>query len=538
VENVRRINTRDTADNDAYDQEPPDDERALQRTPPQDLDAEQCVLGGMLLSRTAIEEVVEVIDPGDYYRPAHETIHRAIVELAVNGEPADPITVADALRKAGTLDRVGGPPYLHHLVNHVPTAGNAEHYAAIVREHAARRRVIESALRITQRGYEADIPADELRALARQEIETATEATGPHTADTTGWDFSDLTPVLDGTHKPAQPVVGARDDGIGLFYPGRINGIQGESEAGKSWVALISCLVEMNRGNLVVYIDFEDSEEGVVSRLLLIGGTPQDIAERFLYVRPGATPNPAALRAFIARIGALQPTLVIVDGVTEAMVMLGLELKENTEIAKFGRMLLRPLADTGAAVVPLDHVVKNNESRGRYALGGVHKLNAVDGVQYMLEAVRPFGINTEGRSRLRVAKDRPAQIRKHALPGGRNPMHWFADLVIRSEGDEFAEAHLYPPVQHVDDPTDRTAEEEKEAKEETEIKDREAKVLDVLRKSTEPLSKNAVEELIEGRASITRRALTRLVHAGHVQQHGGRRGAVLHSLPETAVDAS
>jgi RecA-family ATPase len=191
----------------------------------------------------------------------------------------------------------------------------------------------------------------------------------------------------------------------------------------------------MNRGNTVVYMDFEDSEEGVVSRLLLIGATPDQIAALFLYVRPGVTPTPVQLRAFIATIAERTPTLIIVDGVTEAMTMLGGELKENSDIARFGRTLLRPLADTGAAVVPLDHVVKNSESRGRYSLGGVHKLNAVDGVQYMLEAVRPFGINTEGRSRLRIAKDRPAQIRRHALPGGRNPMHWFADLVIRSEGD-------------------------------------------------------------------------------------------------------
>lgn len=528
MENVRHINPRD--DNAGGG--------GFERVPPQDLDAEQAVLGAMLYGHQAIADASAAMDPADHYRPAHETIHRAILAIHADGDPVDPITLTAALGKTGEIARIGGSTYIHTLANAVPTAANAEHYAEIVHERAVRRRVIETATRIAQQGYDASIPANELRALAREEIQAVTEDDGPGAADATGWDFSDLTPVLDGTHKPAQPVVGARDDGVGLFYPGRVNGIQGESEAGKSWVALISSLVEINRGNRVVYIDFEDSEEGVVSRLLLIGGTPQDISERFLYVRPGTTPAPAALRAFIARIGALQPTLVIVDGVTEAMVMLGLELKENTEIAKFGRMLLRPLADTGAAVVPLDHVVKNNESRGRYALGGVHKLNAVDGVQYMLEAVRPFGINTEGRSRLRVAKDRPAQIRKHALPGGRNPMHWFADLVIRSEGDQFATAHLFPPIQHTEDPADMTASEEQAAKGEAEIKEREDRVLQVLAKASEPMSKNALEELIPGRASVTRRALTRLVHGGRVVAEKGLRGAALHRLPEAKGTAS
>jgi hypothetical protein len=487
----------------------------------------------MLLSPSVIPDVAQILEGPEFYWPVHETVYTAIVDLAARGEPVDPITLTDHLRRTGDLTRVGGPAYLHELPTAAPSAANAPYYAEKVHAAAVRREVLRATSEADHllRSGEGEL-ADVLD-LVQEKISRAVQTTGPRPAgtDTTGWTFSDLTPVLDGTHKPQQPTIGARDDGVGLFYPGRVNGIQGESEAGKSWVALISCLVEINRGNHVAYLDFEDSEAGVVSRLLLIGANPDDIQRLFHYVRPGTTPTSVQLRQFIARIGDLGPSLIIVDGVTEAMVMMGLELKENTEIAKFGRMLLRPLADTGAAVVPLDHVVKNNESRGRYALGGVHKLNAVDGVQYMLEAVRPFGINTEGRSRLRIAKDRPAQIRRHALPGGRNPMHWFADLVIRSEGEEFAAAHLYPPIQHTDDPQDTAAATDKAAQEEADIKDRETAVLDALAKATEPMSKNALEELIPGRASVTRRALTRLVHAGTVVTEVGPRKAVLHRLP-------
>lgn len=520
MDNVRLINPRDSADDDG-----------LTRVPPQDLDTERAVLGGMILSPYVIPDVVEILEGPEFYNRHHETIYLTLVDLATRGEPVDPLSLTEALRKTGDLQRVGGVTYLHSLVDAVPIAANAPVYAATIRDIAARRSILTATTEVDQlvRSGQGDL-ADVID-LVREKISRATEASSPRATDATGWTFSDLTPVLDGTHKPQQPVVGARDDGIGLFYPGRVNGIQGESEAGKSWVALISCLVEINRGNHVAYLDFEDSEAGVVSRLLLIGANPDDIRQLFHYVRPGSTPTPVQLRQFVARIGDLGPSLIIVDGVTEAMVMMGLELTDNSEVAKFGRMLLRPLADTGAAVVPLDHVVKNNESRGRYALGGVHKLNAVDGVQYMLEAVRPFGINTEGRSRLRIAKDRPAQIRRHALPGGRNPMHWFADLVIRSEGDTFADAHLYPPIQHTDDPQDTAAVKDKAAQEEADIKDRETAVLDALAKATEPMSKNALEELIPGRASVTRRALTRLVHAGRVVTEQGPRKATLHRLP-------
>ncbi|MET9414114.1 DnaB-like helicase N-terminal domain-containing protein [Streptomyces klenkii] len=507
--------------------------------PPHDADAEQAVLGSMILDRNAILKVCEITEGRDFYKPAHETIYDAILTLSTRGEPVDPITLGEFLTKRGDLNRVGGTPYLHALGRAVPTVAHAEPYAEIVRSCAVRRRALEALTRgeATIRGGTGDL--DTMLGTVREEVMAATDPDAARLGgDTTGWEFSDLSAVLDGSHKPLTPIVGARDDGIGLFYPGRVNGIQGESEAGKSWIALIAALTEINRGNLVVYIDFEDSEEGIVSRLLLIGAAPQDIRERFLYVRPGSTPVGGDLQAFINRIDSIKPTLIVVDGVTEAMTMLGLELKENSEIAKFGRMLLRPLADTGAAVVPLDHVVKNNESRGRYALGGVHKLNGVDGVQYMLEAVQPFGINTEGRSRLRIAKDRPAQVRKHALPGGKNPMHWFADLVIRSRSDQFAEAHLYPPIQKPDDPAEMTAEEEKAAKEEAEIKERAEAVLAALAKAAGPLSKTSLEELVQGRTSVTRRAITRLVHDGRVEVAEGPRKAVLHSLPSRVETTS
>src|SRR5207248_10517340 len=83
------------------------------RTPPHDLSAEQCVVGGMLMSKDAISDVMEVISPADYYRPAHQLVHEAVMDLYGRGEPADAVTVADVLGKRNELARVGGAAYLH-----------------------------------------------------------------------------------------------------------------------------------------------------------------------------------------------------------------------------------------------------------------------------------------------------------------------------------------------------------------------------------------------------------------------------------------
>ncbi|MFE4491043.1 replicative DNA helicase [Streptomyces niveus] len=147
----------------------------FERVPPQDLDAEQSVLGGMLLSKDAIADVVEIIKGHDFYRPAHETVFQAILDLYAKGEPADPITVAAELTKRGEITRVGGASYLHTLVQSVPTAANASYYAEIVHERAVLRRLVEAGTKITQMGYAADGDVDEIVNSAQAEIYAVTE---------------------------------------------------------------------------------------------------------------------------------------------------------------------------------------------------------------------------------------------------------------------------------------------------------------------------------------------------------------------------
>ena len=124
-----------------------DEEQILLQVPPEDLVEEQSVLGGMMLSRDAIHDVIEVLTGSDFYRPAHTTIYDTICSMAVRGERCDPITVAAELGRLGELTRVGGAAYLHKLVNVVPTAAMAESYAQLVRERSLLRAVAEAGTR-------------------------------------------------------------------------------------------------------------------------------------------------------------------------------------------------------------------------------------------------------------------------------------------------------------------------------------------------------------------------------------------------------
>jgi replicative DNA helicase len=145
------------------------------RTPPQDENAEQSVLGAMLLSKDAIADVVEVLRGSDFYRPAHELVFDAVLDLYGRGEPADAITVAAELTRNGDLARAGGAPYLHTLVAGVPVAANAGYYAEIVREKAILRRLVDAGTKIVQIGYAAEGQVDDVVDQAQAEIYGVTE---------------------------------------------------------------------------------------------------------------------------------------------------------------------------------------------------------------------------------------------------------------------------------------------------------------------------------------------------------------------------
>lgn len=227
------------------EQQQPD--QSFERVPPQDLEAEQSVLGGVMLSLDAFHDVVDDIKLAgrDFYRPAHETIFEAVLAVHGKGEPVDPITITAYLTKSGDIARVGGPSYVHQMVQMVPTAANAGYYAEIVREKAVLRRLVEAGTRITQMGYAGEGEVNEVVADASQEIAGVVEG-----ADAEAGAFSlpsehvdDLLREIEDTQS-GKALTGVRtgyadlDSLTGGLQPGQLVLIAGRPGTGKSTAAM------------------------------------------------------------------------------------------------------------------------------------------------------------------------------------------------------------------------------------------------------------------------------------------------------------
>ncbi|TCC54111.1 replicative DNA helicase [Kribbella capetownensis] len=179
------------------------------RTPPQDLAAEQCVLGAMMLSKDAIADVIETLRSTDFYRPAHEIVFDAITDLYARGEPADAITVAAELNRRGEMARIGGAPYVHTLVASVPLAANAGYYAHIVREKAILRRLVEAGTKIVQLGYAGEGEVDDVVDEAQAEIYSVTEK---RTAE----DYAPLKDIMEGALDEIEAIDSRGDAMVGV----------------------------------------------------------------------------------------------------------------------------------------------------------------------------------------------------------------------------------------------------------------------------------------------------------------------------------
>lgn len=139
----------------------------VEKLPPQNIDAEQSVLGSLMIERDAIAKIVEILHPGDFYKDSHQIIFSAIMALFEKGEPVDLVTLTEELRKKGSLENAGGISYLTFLLNAVPTAANVEYYASIIKEKAIMRSLIYAGTSIATMGYDEKENVD--RALDRSE---------------------------------------------------------------------------------------------------------------------------------------------------------------------------------------------------------------------------------------------------------------------------------------------------------------------------------------------------------------------------------
>lgn len=225
------------------------------------------------------------------------------------------------------------------------------------------------------------------------------------------WEPVDLTAFLNGTHVPPSAGLLHRSDGIGLLYPGRVHSFHGESESGKSWVAQIATAEVLLTGATVLYLDFESTADEVIARLLLLGASPQTIAERLRYVQPAVSSDadPVAFSRLLGRSYAL----AVLDGVTESLGLYGASSNDGDDVTRWGRKLPRRIArETGAAVVAIDHVTKSEDGRGRFAIGSQAKLALLDGAAFTIEP-KDVAPGQCGTFILRVGKDRAGQVRRH-----------------------------------------------------------------------------------------------------------------------------
>ncbi|WP_169702068.1 replicative DNA helicase [Janibacter terrae] len=265
------MDTRVFGDTGPYSSAPPPD-----RLPPQDLGAEQSVLGGMLLSKDAIADVGEAVRGHDFYKPAHELIFDAIIDLYSRGEPADAITIADELSKRGDLQRAGGQAYLHDLIQSVPTAANAGYYAQIVAERAVLRRLVEAGTKIVQMGYaQGGGDVEEIVNAAQAEVYTVAEKRG-------GEDYAPLWDTLNETMTEIEVAAGRTDEMTGVptgfqdldelthgLHPGQMIVIAARPAIGKSTLGVdIARAAAIHHGMATAIFSLEMSRSEITMRVL------------------------------------------------------------------------------------------------------------------------------------------------------------------------------------------------------------------------------------------------------------------------------
>ncbi len=325
------------------------------------------------------------------------------------------------------------------------------------------------------------------------------------------WSPVDLTAIADGFESGEmvgpRPGLLQREDGVCLIYPGQVHSLSGEPESGKGWISLQLVAELVNDGQAVLYLDFEDSPQAIYARLRALGASRQAVLSHFHYVQPEEPPSAEALDAVIG-----DHVLVVLDGVSEAYSLVGLNTNDNGDATAFLRQVVRPLATNGAAVLELDHVTKAKDGRGRYSLGAQHKLAGV-AVAYTTDVIKPPSRLEAGLVKLRVEKDRHGHVRGHAQG------KVIAEVRITPFDDgERVRVSMSAPESMDNGPTFQMR-----------------RIADLLT-ATPGLMFNEIDERISGRREWKRKAVDALIQHGYVAVRSGANGAQLHVVVKPYAD--
>ena len=315
---------------------------------------------------------------------------------------------------------------------------------------------------------------------------------------------------LNGEVEIPAPEFLSRNDGHRLFYRGKINALLGESESGKTWVALLAVKQALELDQQVIYLDFEDSGKGILARLRSLAITEARFAH-FTYANPDQNLALEERMDLLDGLRELKPELIIVDGVNAAMTLLNLELTSNRDATFFSQQLLKPLASSGACVITIDHVPKSKDNRGNYAIGAQAKRADINGCAIAVEVTLPFGKGMNGELALKVTKDRPGAVRENSKEAK------FAGTVsLRSS----AEGNVVMVIEAPQMAGDKTRP--------THLMEKVSKLLEA---APMPLSKNAVIKETAGRREWVLIAIQNLVDEKYIAiENGSRNSLNLRSL--------
>lgn len=505
---------RVTDDHDPYD-EPPEGPALAHAS-------EQIVLGGAMLNGALVEQLVDVIRLDSFADQRHRQIWAAITALALGGGSTDSTAVAVALNHSGELKQAGGFTYLYECVAAVPTGAMVPHHARLVAEASRARRQHVTAARLTQAAG-----TDGFRSL----LEAALDE---HERTLVGRLLTiDLGPYLDGEIVHEEPTIGAhRDDGHQALYAGKWHTLIAPNESGKSWFAMHHVVVELHRGNHVVYGHFEEPDPtSTIARARALGASDEQLREQLVWLDLTkawtAEQRDSQMAAIVAaRTGPV--TLVVLDGINAACSMHGWDsTRDPAAIGAYRTAFVRPAAVAGAAVLSLGHPPKAKDRQDdRHGYGSTAWLDEVDGAAFRLLAdpQDPIGRGVRGSSALSCVKDRPGNVKLHgqvrdddatsAVPGW---VYWGQFVVDDTgpEGETTAGIYLGdPPL------SDATVDEVT-----TQL------VLDAIKAANlaghEPSLRSLAKEIKVKRATIAK-ARDQLVAAGCVKVRDGPRGSQMH----------
>jgi len=290
------------------------------------------------------------------------------------------------------------------------------------------------------------------------------------------------------------------------LYADKLHVVSGETESVKTWLLAILSLLELRAGNRVVWIDVEMGAHALLSRLRALGITDDELA-RFLYVAPAEKLQDSAVIADVkAMLDKRRPSLVIVDAMTGALQLQGLDPNNSIDVESFYRGYIQLFRAHGAAVVIADHVPKDRDNRGKFSIGSERKIAGCD-VHLGLEMVQPFGRGRDGIARIVTHKDRPGWLPRPRA----GELHLHSDP---DNGNVTWEIHA----------ADADAEHKTTTFRPTFLMGRVSEYLATL---DEPVSRTHVQEHVTGQAKAVRLAIDLLVQEGYATETEGPRNARL-----------